>query len=239
MVVEESRRVFSVDGIGDFYISTPTADDVRGGDWCYSKSYNRSLFDGVATLSEVQDILRKRGIIGDEYDKKLQALRESIGNKVAEMELSSDREEKRKLAFEVSKLREDLFQWSQRSNGPLSHCCEQIAEDQRLEYLVSCIVQDKAGKRVWPTFEAYLQEPNRVLSFRSRFETMLFLNGMEASFLETTPENMVLKNLDEVEAKEATARDAAPPVMEVVAAPVIEGAVDKPSRKKRPPKSVE
>ena len=152
---------------------------------------------GVSTHAEMIDILKKRGIIGDAYDKRAQELKDSVGSKIVEMELCENKKEKRKLAEEVAKLRQELFAWNQRMNGPLSNTCEQMAEDGRIEHLTSSIVVKPDGSRLWKDFDSYKTEMNRELSFRARFEVMLFLQGLEADFLEKTPENMVLNGSDD------------------------------------------
>jgi hypothetical protein len=195
----ESRRVFSFDDNKEFFIITPTADDIRASDWYYSKVYSSALREGVPTQAEMQDILKDRGISGEEYDKKIEDMKDEIGGKIVEMELSSDKKIKKTLAVEITKLREELFAWNQRVGSPMSHTCEQMSEDARIEHLTSAIVQNKDGSRVWEDFDSYKTENSRELAWRARFEVMLFLQGLEPDFIEKTPENIVLKELEKAE----------------------------------------
>jgi len=195
--LKNSNRKFVVDGVGEFFVHVPSSDSIRGSDWHYSRTYSSALTEGVPTHAEMFDILKKRGLVGEAYDKRSQELKEIVGNKIVEMELCENKEEKRVLAEEVSKYRQELFMWNQRVNGPLSNTCEQMAEDSRIEHLTSSIVRDKDGNKVWKDFDSYKMEMNRDLSFRARFEVMLFLQGLDSDFLEKTPENMVLKELDD------------------------------------------
>jgi hypothetical protein len=195
----EEKRTFTVEGLGDFVISQPSADEIRQSDWHYSKVFNEALVEGITTSGEMLEILKRRNLIGKDYEEKVETLKTTIGEKIVEMELESDNDRRRVLAIEVAQLREDLFQWNQRVNSPMSNTCEQLAEDARLDYLTSCMVCKTDNTRLWPDFDIYQREPNRALAFQARIEVMLFLQGLSPDFLEKTPENMVLKEIAEAE----------------------------------------
>lgn len=204
------RREFKDPVTGkSFYIAAPNAEHVRGADWQYSKIYTKSLIEGITTASEMMDILLRRGIIGPEFDQRQAELTRELTAKVETLRLAKDLDEKQKLAIGVSSSREDLFNWNQRLNGPMSNTCEQIADDARLEYLTACMVQDEGGKRVWDDYSDFLKEKNQSLAMRARFEVMLYLQGLEPDFLQKTPEAQAMKEIEaeiREKAKEALAK---------------------------------
>jgi len=202
----ENRRKFTgPDGKDNFFIAVPTAEDVRGADWNYSKVYTNSLVEGITTSAEMMDILMRRGIIGPEFEQRQKELNDELATKVIKLQGIADVDEKHLLAMEVANAREELFNWNQRLNGPMSNTCEQIADDARLEYLTSQLIQREDGTRVWETYEDFLREKNQGLALRARFEVMLYLQGLESDFLETTPEAVALKEIEEEIQKKATA----------------------------------
>lgn len=196
--VKETRREFlGPDEETKYYIAAPTAEDVRGADWQYSKTYTKSLTEGITTNAEMMDILMRRGIVGPEFEQRANELTEILNEKIRELANSTDTDEKRELAVEVSQAREELFQWNQRLNGPMSNTCEQMADDARLEYLTSCIVQNEDGTKVWKSYDDFLKEKSQGLALRARFEVMLFLQGLESNFLEQTPEAQAMREVEE------------------------------------------
>lgn len=205
-----ARREFKDPVTGkSFYIAAPNAEHIRGADWQYSKIYTKSLIEGITTSSEMMDILLRRGVIGPEFDQRQSELTKELIAKVEVLRLAKDLDEKQKLAIEVSSAREDLFNWNQRLNGPMSNTCEQIADDARLEYLTACMVQDESGKRIWEDYSDFLKEKNQSLAMRARFEVMLYLQGLEPDFLQKTPEAQALKEVEaeiREKAKEALAK---------------------------------
>ena len=202
---EENRRKFETpDGKENYYIAMPTAEDIRGADWNYSKIYTRSLVEGITTAAEMMDILTLRGVIGPEFEQRQRELNNELAKKVIKLEEAGDLDEKQLLAMEVANLREELFNWNQRLNGPMSNTCEQIADDARLEYLTSRIAEREDGAKVWETYENFLSEKNQALAIRSRFEVMLYLQGLESDFLEQTPEAVALREIEVEIQKKAT-----------------------------------
>jgi hypothetical protein len=140
-------------------------------------------------------------------------------------------EAKRDLAVEVAEARDELFQWNQRLNGPMANTCEQLADDARLEYLTSSMVVNDKDERVWEDFDSYLKEKNQALALKSRFEIMLYLQGLESDFLEKTPEAQAMKEVEtDILAKAAEAAKALEAVIEE------EEEAKKPAPKKRAPR---
>jgi hypothetical protein len=193
----EEKRKFEGPNGKVYYIATPTAEDIRGADWNYSKTYTRTLIDGITTSSEMMDILMRRGVIGPEFEQRQSELNTQLAEKVMELQTSEDIDKKQLLAIEVADLREELFTWNQRLNGPMSNTCEQIADDARLEYLTSRIIENEDGAKVWEDYDSFLKEKDQGLAIRSRFEVMLYLQGLEPDFLEKTPEAVALKEVED------------------------------------------
>lgn len=180
-----------------YYIAPPNAEEIRGADWQYNKVYTKSILEGITTSSEMLDILSRRGIVGPEFDQRQRELTNDLTSKVEALRVTKDMDDKQRLAIEVSMAREELFNWNQRLNGPMSNTCEQIADDARLEYLTACMVQTEDGKRMWGEYADFLKEKNQSLAMRARFETMLYLQGLEPDFLQKTPEAQALKEVEE------------------------------------------
>jgi hypothetical protein len=193
---DDRRDFLGPDGITNYYIASPTADDIRGADWQYSKMYTKCLMEGITTAAEMMDLLRRRGIVGPEFEQRAAELSQELTDKTIALENAASMEEKRDLAIEVATSREELFQWNQRQAGPMNNTCEQISDDVRLEYLTACMIQTEDGKRVWESYDEYLKDQSQALAIRARFEVMLYLQGLDSDFLEQTPEAQAMKEIE-------------------------------------------
>jgi len=192
----DERRSFKGAEDKEYFIVPPSANDIREADWNYSRMYVKSLTEGITTSAEMTDILRRRGIIGPEFDQRAAELTKNLNEKIWDLENATKIEDKKVLAIEVATVRDELFQWNQRLNGPMSNTCEQMADDARLEFLTSCMIVDKGGKRIWEDYDAYLREDNQALALKSRFEVMLYLQGLDPDFLDKTPEATAMKDIE-------------------------------------------
>lgn len=181
-----------------YYITPPTADAIRGADWQYSKIYTKCLMGDIPTSAEMLDILTRRGIIGPEFEQRAAELAQILNQSIEKLETCSDLDDKRTGAVDVATAREELFQWNQRLNGPMNNTSEQISDDARLEYLTSCMIVDESGAKVWKDYDRYLEETNQALALKSRYEVMLYVQGLDPDFLNQTPE---AKAMHEVESE--------------------------------------
>lgn len=197
MDIDMRRNFVGPDGRTTCYITAPSADDIRGADWNYSKVYTRSIVEGITTSAEMTDILRRRGIIGPEFEQRAAELTQTLNDKIRSLNSAKTIDEKRILAFEISSAREELFQWNQRLGGPMNNTCEQMADDARLEFLTSCMIVDRDNNRVWDSYDTFRKEKNQALALKCRFEVMLYLQGLDSDFLEQTPEARIKREIDE------------------------------------------
>ena len=196
--MDTDKRSFDVDG-QTYYINQPTAADIRDSDWNYSKIYSKSLIEGIYTSSEMRDILKKRGIIGPEYDKRAQELADMLETALTNMYTLNTDDKRKEAAEKAEGIRNEIFQWNHRLNGPMSNTCEQMADDAKLEFLTSRIIASDKEELVWKDYDAFLNDSNPILPSRAKFEVMLYLQGLDSDFLDQVPEAVVLKDIEDKE----------------------------------------
>lgn len=194
---ENRRFFFGPDEETKYFVEPPTAEDIRGADWQYSKTFTQCLIEGITTSAEMIDILNRRGIIGPEFEQRVNELSRKLSEKISLLEATTDLTIKRELSLEVAKAREELFQWNQRLNGPMNNTAEQISDDARLEYLTSAMIVKEDGSKVWSSYPLYLKEKSQSLALRARFEVMLFLQGLDSDFLDQTPEAQAMREVEQ------------------------------------------
>jgi hypothetical protein len=194
--VTDDRRFFEHGG-ENYYIGSPTADDIKGADWTYSKVYTRSLTDDILTVAEMQDALTRRGIIGPDYEMRREELEGLLSQRILDLASVSSIEDRQIAAVEVAKGREELFRWNQRATGPMSNTCEQMADDARLEYLTGRMMEDADGSKLWTTYEDFCGEKDQALTLACRFQVMVYLQGMQPDFLENTPEAVAMREVEQ------------------------------------------
>ena len=201
--VLDARREFSIELDGEtisYFIANPTGEDIRKADWQYSKIYNQAILDDLLTQAQMIDLLKKQGVISEDYATEVEEARSRLAAEIYKLEalpestVDTDREE---AALSVAATRDELFRLNQRVNGPMGNTCENISEDARVEFLTSRVLQRQDGSKLWEDFDAYLNEENTALSVKSRFEVMLWMQGLNSDFLENTPEQQTLREVNQ------------------------------------------
>lgn len=199
----DGRREFTFEHgnqVRQYFIADPSGEDVRKADWNYAKIFNSALADGFPTQAQMIDILTERGILSEEYSRKLEKAKIDLAAALYRLENMADEmtdEEREDLALETARLRDEFFRLNQKVNSPMGNTCENLAEDARNEYITSRVVQNKDGTRVWKSYEDYLSEENQVFVHKCRFEVMAWLNGIESDFIEKMPEQVALRRIAE------------------------------------------
>ncbi|GAG07953.1 unnamed protein product, partial [marine sediment metagenome] len=125
-----------------------------------------------------------------------QELEDILSQRIFDLAAAGSVEAKQQAAVNVAVAREELFRWNQRANGPMSNTCENIADDARLEYLSSRMIEDKEEINLWETYEDFCAETDQALTLACRFQVMVYLQGMQPDFLETTPEAVAMREIE-------------------------------------------
>jgi hypothetical protein len=196
----ESRPSFEIFRDGNtvrYFIGVPNSEQVRKSEWHYAKVFNKAMVEGISTSAEMLGILEARGLYGNDYDEQLDHLRDDVVKKLQTMLDTQDSLQQYNLAKHVAEARAQLYKWNAKLTGPMRNTCEQIAEDAKVEFLTSQLIQTEDGKQVWKTFDEFLAEPDQGLALQARMEVYLALQGIDKEFLARTPEKAVM---DEYEA---------------------------------------
>jgi hypothetical protein len=221
------RRKFKLESTEEeFFVSSPTAESIRQSDWIYSKVFSQAMANDILTADQMLDLLRKRGILSPSYDLEVDSIRKQLAENLLSLSAVVDLDEKERLAIKVAGLREELFLLNQKINGPVANTCEQIAEDAKVDYLTSTMIEDEAGKKVWSSYDEYSTDADYELVFKSRVEVMLFLRNVDSDFLENTPEQIALREV--VDTRTRQLRDFAEAKKEMAESKEIAAVAEKP-----------
>jgi len=209
--VLDTRREFSIDITGEtvsYFIANPTGEDIRKADWQYSKIYNQAILDDLLTQAQMIDLLKKQGVISEDYATEVEETRSKLAAEIYKLESLPENTSDLQMedaALVVAASRDELFRLNQRVNGPMGNTCENIAEDARVEFLTSRVLQRQDGAPVWKDYNEYLNEENTALSVKARFEVMLWMQGLNSDFLENTPEQQTLRDVNQKRVESALA----------------------------------
>jgi hypothetical protein len=140
-----------------YSVISPTNKIRRESDAVYAKSYRKAIQDGYFLEAEVEDVLKDRGYVEKEVNKKKNGLlREirSLESKLVKREFK-DKNEGREMALDVKELRDTLDALDAPKNELTSQCANTVAENRRFSYFAYACVLDSEGDRIWGCFEDF------------------------------------------------------------------------------------
>lgn len=200
-IKDDTRKTFEHSG-KKYFINPPSSEVVRKSEWHHAKVYNEAVAEGVYTAHEMEELLRRRGLIGAEYDKEIVAARASLQESLVRLELANLEPDIQddileEIAIEVSKARDELYKLNLRYSNPMNTTCEKLAEDAKVDYIISAVVVDEHGNRVWPTYVDFMNDTDVNFVVTAKTQVYLWLQGIDSDMFTKVPEHMVFKKLDE------------------------------------------
>jgi len=140
-----------------YSVINPTNKIRRESDAVYAKSYRKAIQDGYFLEAEIEDVLKERGYVEKEVNKKKNGLLRqirSLESKLVKRQFKN-KQEGRDMALDVKDLRDTLDGLDAPKNELTSQCANTVAENRRFSYFAYACVLDSDGNRIWECFEDF------------------------------------------------------------------------------------
>lgn len=181
--MEENKRIYSFrnsdNEIMKFSVRKATNKEIEDSDVEYSKAFFRALQKGLPTRMVLGNVLNASGSWTQDNDKEIEELERQIS-----LLLTKDvkGKEKKKVEERVSELEDKINGLRRMRNSYFSHCAEAVASDAQRDFLVSCVTEyAESGERVWENYDAFINEEDGAILFRSTYEYLMFSNGIPSN----------------------------------------------------------
>ena len=174
----------------------PVSQEDNDANWAYSKAFNRGLKEDLPTSSEMDKMLRSRGLWSDDDEKELQDWREEIERieaSVAKKELDDRSKPTVKLIERLMELRGSLMVKSGTYREYMNQTVEAKADEARLSLLVANCTETSDGKKVWDSPGDFMNDKRKGLVNTATYEYITFVSGMSENYLEDLTEVKFLR----------------------------------------------
>lgn len=168
----------------DLLFKQPTSEDRMFARFVYKQTYAQAKTEGLKTVSEMEEIMLKRGIISEEYfeeikslEKKLEAQR-TILAKTYRVKARQER-----LVGIIQGLEEELRAKKQKRDKLLGITAEAKANEARLFYLCSKCVFKSEKERLWETEKDFNSEKDLTFRMEALSEFADFVAGLPTSLV--------------------------------------------------------
>lgn len=153
-------REFSFDE-KKFIILEPTLNILRESKYKYSNAYTAAAKAGLYSQKKLETLLREEqsDVIDDFLSRRAELLK-NLTDTQDLLEKAQDPNEILALAEMVKICREGLVREEMSMNNIFAITIEQLAEEDRVNFLTYSLVKDAEGKDIWKSFETFLDDNN-------------------------------------------------------------------------------
>lgn len=175
----------------------------------YRTAYSDAFRRGLLLNSEVEDVMKKRGLWGSEKEVEAQKMRDEIAKVEEQLKDPELTNEQGKLVCEkLAGLRAELISHNRMLTSVTDNTAESVANEERNQFLTSeCVFDNKTGIRVYKDVENFKDRLEEQATTDSYRETVIgslevFMGkALPSDLTDEYAENKWLKDrgLDEVE----------------------------------------
>lgn len=224
----------------EYVLMSPTASILREAKFIYSKRFTQSIKDGLYTRKKLEALLKdgEIDIIGEHLNRRNEILvKYNEFRKLAETALTIQDIE---YYAEVMKLcRESLVQEDMSLQDLFSNTADQLAEEDRINYLTSMLVREKQNStKVWISLDELLNDTNFSLVEACKAEIVFWQFNLSPNIEESFEENKLLKKAEEMKKEleqKQIEENTTPLVEEKITTKKVRGATKKAAVGKRKP----
>lgn len=142
-----------------FKLIKPSSFVMREAKFLYSKSFTNSLKDGLFTKRKLESILKTGEVdVIEEYNLRRNELLRLYNETKEVADKNTNPDQLESLISLLSIYKDRLVQEDLSMNTLFSNTADQIAEEDRTNYLTSQLICDENGTKIWESLEAFLQD---------------------------------------------------------------------------------
>jgi hypothetical protein len=163
----------------EYIIVKPSVNVVREAKFRYSKAFTSALKQGLYTRKKLESLLRTgdQDILKEHYETREENIRKALEIQL-QISQESDPDKLEKLGFELQYLRRAMIQEDVYIDRLFSNTADQIAEEERMDYITSQVVCNKDGSRVWDSFSSMLEEERFEFIEHCKYQVMCWNYGL-------------------------------------------------------------
>ena len=188
--MEKSRifREFSFNN-QEFYVKTPSLNILREAKYAYAKSFTDAIKRGFLTKKKMEiTLMQADPEILKEYTTRRAEILKSMMDAEEEMGKAQLSEDLEYLAEVMSIYRNTLLQEDMNLSSLFSNTADQLAEDDKINFLVFSLIYKKTGEQVWKTISELLEAIDDVFIEACKYQIMCLDYNLKPDWDKDLPE---------------------------------------------------
>lgn len=137
----------------------PSSSIMREAKFIYSRVFTQAIKDGLFTKRKLESVLKGGDVdVIEDYNRRRNELVRLYTDTREMAEANNNPEQVESLVSLMAVYRDRIIQEDLSMNSTFANTAEQLAEDDRMNYLISQLIVDENDKKVWNSLEEFLQD---------------------------------------------------------------------------------
>lgn len=183
----------------EYILTYPTVNIIRESNYKHRKAFTEAIKNGFYTKKKLELILQEGeiNVISDHISRRSEILSEysKATDLIANIE---DPDQLEGIASLLQNYRESFIQEDISMNSLFSNTAEQVAEDERINFLTFSLIKYKDGNTVWKSYDDYSSDLNYLFIERCKYEVLKWEYKIDAINNSNTPESRALNKAKEL-----------------------------------------
>lgn len=233
-------------GEKEYTITSPTSKILRESRFKSSKVFTEAIREGFYTRRKLEILFKEENTeisILTAHAQKKEELFKLIADVTKEAEEETDANRLDYLATLLKFYREALIQEDLSLNNLFNNTAEQMAEEERINFLTYSLIREESGAKLWESYDAFLDDSQFELVEHCKYQVLCWDMRLDPNWEKELPEAKYTKKAEDIRKEEENKKSMAlskeevikptEPDLEVVPIKEVEPEV---KRKKRGPK---
>ena len=199
----ERIKVNSFDAEGNtktVYVVSPSPSINREAQMQYNTAFKEAIQSGALLKQKLQTVMEEQGVWSESKQKRYDEILEGVMKREKDIGKGGIKLLKAKtLALEIRDLRVEFRDLIAEKNSMDANTAEGQADNARFGYLGYACLVDEENKRLFKSYDHYIENENEPYLVQAARELAQLLYGLDADYEQNLPENMFLKEYDFVD----------------------------------------
>ena len=186
----------------EYIIAKPSVSVLREAKFKYNKAFTNAIASGFYTRKNLELILKSKEVnIIEDYNKRRDDLFKDALQVQLKISKSDDPNELDQLGMDLQYIRQAMVADNSYMDNLFSNCAEQIADDERLDYLTFKLVRNSDNTPIWNSIEEFLEDDRFEFVEHCKFQVICWTYKINPEDNEKEPSQEAFDKADKIRQK--------------------------------------
>ena len=192
----------------EYAVIAPSLGVVRESKYTYSRYFTEYLKEGFLTRKKMQSLMMESSqSIYEDYVNRRADLLKSMTDVEVLMDKTDNAEDLENLANILNSYRQMVLQEDTTMTDIFNNTADQMAEDERINFLVLSIIRNKDLSKIWEKEEDFLNQDDMEFLEACKYQVMCVEYGLNSDWNKDLPEVKALEKANRIRKEQSEIKE--------------------------------